>query len=130
LAFDFVGEGFLDAFEGIEVFDFDFGAEGGRSGRAETNVGIAAETAFFHVAVADGEVGHEEAEGSEIGIGFIGGEDFGLADNFEEWGTGAIKIDEGGTGDVDEFAGVFFEVNAGDADAAGRAVELDIKVAM
>lgn len=130
MAFDFVGEGFLDAFEGIEVFDFDFGAEGGRTGWAEANVGIAAETAFFHVAVADGEIGHEEAEGGEIGVGLIWGEDFWGADNFEEGCAGAIQIDKRSTGDVDKFAGVFFEVNAGDADAAGGAVELDIKVAV
>ena len=68
---------------------------------------------------------------SQIGAGFRGGAQVGLADDFQQRHAGAIEIDEArvAMGVVDIFAGVFFHVDARQAHALRRAVQLDVDVA-
>ena len=61
-------------------------------------------------------------EAGEVLEGFIGGAEVGLGDDFDERGAAAVEVDVGAGGGVGEavveaLAGVFFEVQARDADA-------------
>src|SRR5216684_9362744 len=73
VALDFVFESFLEVAEGVEIFYFDLGAELFRTAGADAYVGVAAERAFFHVAIADAGIEHDLAERGEIGVGLFGG---------------------------------------------------------
>ncbi len=121
LASDFVFQRFADEAERIYVFDFCFGAELFLAAGTHADVGIAAQGAFFHVAVADAGVEDDLFQASQIFVGFVGRGEVGLADDFDQGDAGAIEIDGRfffGIGEtfVQALAGVFFEVDAGDAD--------------
>src|SRR2546429_4409471 len=72
VALDFIFERFLQETEGVEIFDFDFGPEFARATPAHADIGVAAERAFLHIAVADAGVEHDLAERGEIGVGLLG----------------------------------------------------------
>ena len=121
LASDFVFERFADEAEGIDIFDFGLGAEFFLAARTHTDVGVAAQRAFFHVAVADGGVEDDFLQARQIFVGLVGRGDVGLADDLDQGNAGAVEVDGGflvGIGEalVQALAGVFFEVDAGDAD--------------
>lgn len=136
LALDFEFECALDAAEGVHVFDFDFCAELGLSARSEGDIGVAAEGAFFHVGGADVEVAEDLSEFDEVGAGFVGAAEVGFGDDFHEWDAGAVDVDEGVAlagfvVAVEESCGVFFEVDAGDADASlAKVVGVDVEPAL
>ncbi len=121
LASDFVFEGFANEAERVYVLDFCFRAELFLATGTHADVGIAAQGTFFHVAVADAGVKDDFFQASQIFVGFVGRGDVGLADDFDQGDTGAVEIDGRflvGVGEafVQALAGVFFEVDAGDAD--------------
>ena len=127
LASDFVFQRFADEAEGIHVLDFGLGAEFFLAARAHADVGVTAQRTFLHVAVADAGVEDDFFQAGQVFVGFVGRGEVGLADDFDQRDAGAVEIDGGGFARASEpsevaeafvqaFAGVFFEVNAGDAD--------------
>ena len=116
LARNLVSERAADAGDGVEVFDFDLGAEFFRSDRANRDIHIAAELAFFHVGVADAAVDHHLLENGEVGEGFFGRGDVSLSHDLHERRAGAVEVDAGGGFHVETFRDILLEV---DADEAG-----------
>ena len=134
VALDFVFERFLQEAEGVQIFHFDLGAELLGAAQADADVGVAAERAFFHVAVADAGVEQDLAERGEVGVGLFGRAHVGLGDDFGERGAAAVVVDVGLGGGLREafveiFGGVFFDVEARDADAFFCAGDFDFDVA-
>ena len=119
--FDFVLQRLLDEAERIDVLDFRLGAEFFLAARTHADVGIATQRAFFHVAIADAGVEDDLFQPRQIFVGFIGRTHVRLADDLGQRHAGAIQIDRGSVGGVGKalvqaLAGVFFQVQAGDAD--------------
>ena len=67
LALDLVGDGPLDEPERVDVLDLRAGTEGPGAGRPHGHVGVAAEGAFLHVAVADAEPAHQGVDLAHAG---------------------------------------------------------------
>src|SRR5438046_9825148 len=95
IAFNYIFERFLQETEGVEIFDFDFGPEFARATPAHADIGVAAERAFLHIAVADAGVEHDLAERGEIGVGLLGRADVRLGNNFDERSAAAVVVDIG-----------------------------------
>ncbi len=77
--------------------------------------GVAAERAFFHVAIADAGVEEDLAERGEVGVGLLGCAHVRLGDDFAERGAAAVVVDVCLLGGLREafvkiFCGVFFQV--------------------
>ena len=126
LAFDLVLEGGADVAEAINVFYFGLGAELFGAFEHDADIGVAAEGAFFHVAVGDAGVEEDFLEAGEVFEGFIRGAEVGFGDDFNERGAAAVEVNVGAGGGIGEavveaLAGVFFEMEAGDADGLGVA---------
>lgn len=69
----------------------------------------------------------------DVGHGFLGAAHVRLGDDFQQRGAGTVKVDAGGAAEVfvQAFAGVFFQVRAGDPDTLDGAVfQGDIQVAL
>ncbi len=135
LALDLVLEGGADEAEGVDVLHLGLGAELLLAAGADADVGVAAEGAFLHVAVADGGVEEDLLEAGEVFVGLVGGADVGLGDDLYKWCPAAVEVDvgaRGGVGEavVDALAGVLFHVQAGDADALGAVRCRDLDPAM
>ena len=135
VAFYFILEGFLEIAEGVEVFYFDLGTEFFCAEQADADIGVTAERAFFHVAVADAGVEHDLAKRGEIGVGLVWSAHVRLGDDFAEGRAAAVVVDVGLSGGlrkpfVQIFCGVFFEMQASDADAFFRAVVVDFNPAV
>ncbi len=90
LAEDFVFQRLLDEAERVHVFDFGLGAKFGLALGANAHVGVAAQRAFFHVAVADAGVEDDLFQVGEVFVGFVGRGDIGLADDFDERHAAAV----------------------------------------
>ena len=87
----------------------------------DAHIGVATQAALFHVAVGDAGVEEDLLELGEVFEGLVGGAEIGLGDDFDERRSAAVEIDIGAGGGVREpvveaLAGVFFHVQAGDAD--------------
>ena len=99
--------------EGVEVLDFAARAEG-LAGFAYRDVGVAAEGAFLHVAVADADPAHEAVQRTGVVHGLSGRAHVGLGNDFEQRRSGTVEVDAGAAVEVfvQRFAGVFFQVGA------------------
>ena len=103
--------------------------------RPDADIGVAAQRAFFHVAVGDAGVEQDLLEAGEVFEGLVGRADVGLGDNLDQRCPAAVQVEIGARGGVGEavvqaLAGVFFHVQPGDADlfvAAVRAVGTSIQ---
>ena len=77
---------------------------------------------LLHDAFADAEEAGGGAEQAGEGLDLVGGGEVGSGDDFEQGCSGAVEVDDGMIdGDaagkfVEEFAGVFFQMGAFDAD--------------
>ena len=132
LPLDLVLQCGADVAEAVDVFDFGLGAELLRPLEHDGDVGVAAEGAFFHVAVGDAGVEEDLLEAGEVFEGFVGRAEVGLGDDLDEGCAAAVEVDVGAGGGVgeavvDAFAGVFFEVEAGDADGLQNRVAGDVE---
>ncbi len=121
LASDFVLERLANEAERIHILDFGLGAEFFLPARTHADVGIAAQRAFLHVAVAHAGVEDDFLQPRQIFVGLVGRGDVGLADDFNQRHAGAVQIDRRllvgiGKAFVQALARVFFEMHAGDAD--------------
>ena len=122
VALDLILQRLPDEAEGVDVLDFGLGAEFLLPARADADVGVAAQRAFFHVAVADAGVEDDLLQPRQVFPGLIGRGDVGLADDLDQRHAGAVQIDRGplaavGQAVVQALARVFFEMHARDADA-------------
>src|ERR1035441_4128591 len=127
LAFDLILESSADKAEAVYVFDFDLSAEALRAFKTDTYIRVTSERAFFHVAVGDLGVEQNFFQTREVLEGFIGRADVGFADDLGERRAAAVQVEIGARGGVgkavvEAFAGVFFHVQAGNADALHGAV--------
>ena len=86
----------------------------------QIDVGVDAQAAFLHVAVGDAQVGEQQLELGQIGLGFGRRAHVGLADDFQQRRAGPVQIDAAvglaGQLVVHALAGVFFQVGPDDAD--------------
>ena len=129
-----VDQGLLDGPEAVQVLDLD-DRRGDRLavlGDVQIDVGVAAQRAFLHLAVGDLEVAEGEPSSSrQPRVG--GAADVGLGDDLQERDAGAVQVHlrEPAVA-VHQLAGVFFEVNAGQAALAASAAVLadrDLEIA-
>ncbi len=82
---------------------------------AHRHVGIAAETALLHVAVAHVQPHHQRVQRLGVFDRLRAAAHVGFGDDLEQRRAGAVQVDAGGAGVVlvQRLAGVFFEVRAG-----------------
>jgi len=71
----------LEIAERIQIFHFDLGAEFFCAAQADADIGVTAERAFFHVAIADAGVEQDLAERCEVGVSLFGQAHVGLGDD-------------------------------------------------
>ena len=124
LPFGLVLDGRADAAETVEVLDLhDAGWR--RCGRRrprdmDVDVGVAAETAFLHVAVGDFDVAQQQSQFFEVGVSLVPELMSGLRDDFEQGCAGPVQVDLAVAAAarfvVQVFAGILFEVGPDDAD--------------
>jgi hypothetical protein len=70
LPLDLVVDGFLEEAEGVQVLDLAAGAEG-LARTAHRDIGVAAEGAFLHVAVANADPAHQRVQRAGVGDGLV-----------------------------------------------------------
>ena len=134
LALRLVGDGLLDVAERVQVLDLGARAKAVRAQRTQGDVGVAAQAAFLHVAVAHVEIFQDGLELLQVGPGLFGRAQVGGADDFHQRHAGAVQVDVAfaGVGKVfamNGLAGVFFEVDTVEAYLPVRAVNLDVQAA-
>jgi hypothetical protein len=107
----------LQEAEGVEVLDLAPGAELRGALLAHRDVGVAAERALLHVAVADVDPAHQRVQRAGVGHRLGGRAHVGLGDDLEQRCAGAVEVDAGHAVEVlvQALAGVFLEVGAGQA---------------
>ena len=117
---DFVVDRLLQEAERVEVLDLAAGAEFRLPDRAHRDVGVDAEAAFLHVAVADADPGHQRVQRAGVGHGLGAGAHLRLGDDFQQRRAGAVEVDAGHAVEVlvQRLAGVLFQVGAGEVDAS------------
>ena len=78
------------------------------------DVGVAAEAAFLHVAVADADPAHQRVQRLRVGDRLVGAAHVGLGDDLEQRRAGAVEVDAGHAVEVlvQRLAGVLLEVRA------------------
>jgi hypothetical protein len=99
----------------LKLFRFDLAPCAVRRARpAHRHIGIAAEAAFLHVAVADVEPHHERVQCLRVFHRFSAATHVGFGDDFQQRRAGAVEVDAGLALIVlvQRLAGVFFEVRA------------------
>ena len=124
LALDFVFERALQIAEGVQILDFGLGAEVLGAAPAHADVGVAAQRALFHIAIADFGVLEHLLQRVQIGISFGRRAQVGLGDDFRQRHAAAVVVDIAvaigiGKAFVHVFGGVFFQMQPGDADSFG-----------
>jgi hypothetical protein len=68
----------------------------GAPGLAHRDVGVAAEAAFLHVAVADAQPHHQRVQRLGVFHGLGAGAHVGLGDDLQQRRAGAVQVDAGG----------------------------------
>ena len=121
----------LHAPKRVHVLDLGLRSEFARADRANRNVGIAAQGAFFHLDVADAERDEGAFERLEIGDRLHGAANVRFRDALHQRDAGAVEVDErmraaaetpvGGAG-VDRLPRILFEVDARQPNLALRPV--------
>ena len=124
----------FDAGEGIHVLDFAFRAERGLPERPRADVCIHAQTAFFHVAIADIEIEQYLLERPEIRPSLLGRTHVRFAHDFHQRNAAAIQVHRccALVAIMDGLASILFHVRARNADHARLAVrhEADVERTM
>jgi len=90
-----------------------------RAGAAHGDVGVAAQRALLHVAVADADPAHERVQRLGVGDRFLRRAHVRLRDDLEERGARAVQVDAAHAAEilVQRLARVLLEVRAGEAHA-------------
>ena len=132
LAGDLVIDGSLHIAERVQVLELGTGAEGRAAHRTDGDVGITAEAALLHVAVADAQIGHDAVQGLEVGHGLGGRTHVRLGNDLHQRRPGTVEVhiaDVLALG-VDVLARVILHVDARNADALFGTVHRDRQMAM
>ena len=132
LAGDLVIDGPLHVAERVQVLEFGTGAESGAAHGTDGDVGITAEAALLHVAVANAQVGHDAVQGLEVGNGLGGRAHVRLGNDLHQRRPGAVEVhiaDVLALG-MDVLARIVLHMDARDADAFFSAVHRDRQMAV
>ena len=134
LPFHFIFNGSFQGLEGVQVLDFCPGAEFLGPYRHNGNVGITAHRAFLHLAVADPSVLEVRPEFFHIGTGFRRRPHIRFGYDFDQRHTGPVVVHcreirgaDGSTG-MDQFPGIFFHMDPGDADSFGFPIHVHVQM--
>lgn len=136
LALNLVVDGILEILEGVDVLHLRAGAELFRASRAQGDVDVGAQVAFFHAAVRDVDVLHDGLDLLHVGAGLFCRAQVRLRNNLEEWHTRAVVVDVArrgvldGRARVNKLAGVLLHVDARQADALLLAIDIDVDPAV
>jgi len=84
----------LHELEAVQVLDFAARAQR-LAGLAHRHVGIAAEPAFLHVAVANANPGHDLVQFLGVGHGLGAGAHVGLGHDFQQRCASAVQVNAG-----------------------------------
>ena len=116
----------------VHVLQLGAGAELVLAPGSQADVGVAAEAALLHVAVADVEVTDDGVQFFQVGGGLGGRAQVRLADDLQERRAGAVQVHVTHRFAlvVHELAGVLLHVDAGDADGPALPVHLDLHPAV
>src|SRR5262249_29042173 len=120
LAIDLVFNGLLQEPQRIDVFDLGPDAELRFARAPHRDVRVASQIALFHVAVAHAYVLQRATQEADVIISLPTRTEIRLGDYFEQRRACAVKIDIrlAWIADVvDRFAGVLFDVRAGDSES-------------
>src|SRR5262245_6192713 len=106
---------FLNGLERVEVLEFDFCAEHGRSFRSYRDISIATKASFFHIAVTNVEILKGGSKSSKINSRFFGASNIGFTYDLQQRYAGAVQIDETRFAPqiVNVFSRVLFYVDSG-----------------
>ncbi len=117
VARDLVLDGTGHVAEGVEVLDLALGAEACLAAAAHRDVGVAAQAALFHVAVAGFGIEQHLVEGLQVVLGFGGAGHVGLRNDLDQRHAAAVEVHQalarqGLTAGrlVQELAGVLLEM--------------------
>ena len=129
---DLIIDGPLHVAERVQVLELGTGTESGAAHETDGNVGITAEAALLHVAVAHAQIGHDAVQGLEVGHGFGGRTHVRFGNDLHQRRPGTVEVhiaDVLALG-MDVLARVILHVDARDADALFGAVHRDRQMAM
>src|SRR5262245_13033128 len=106
---------FLNGLERVEVLEFDFCAQNGRSFTSYRDISIATKTSFFHIAVTNVEILKDGSKSSEINSRLFGASNIGFTYDLQQRYAGTVQIDETRVAPqvVDVFSCVLFHVDTG-----------------
>ena len=124
LTCNFKVDGALHVRNGVHVLHFHLGAKYFAAFGHDRNVGIATQTSFFHVSIADVEVSNQTTNFGNEGIGFFSRFDIGLGNDFNQGCSGTVIIYQSIIKIlvVHAFARVFLHMNAGKSDFFDRTI--------
>ena len=122
----------LHVAERVHVLQLGAGAELVLPLGPQADVGVAAEAALLHVAVADVEIADNGVQFPQVGGRLRGRAQVRLADDLQERRAGAVEVHVAHRFAlvVHQLAGVLLHVDAGDADGPAAAVHLDLHPAV
>ena len=120
LALDLRVDAPLEEAERVHVLELGLGAQLGAAGRADGDVGVAAQRALLHVHVAHAELAQRHAQQVEPLARLLGGAQVGLGDDLGQRRAAAVVVDDRRVGAVDaarlpqvhELGRVLLEVDA------------------
>ncbi len=121
--------------ERVQILHLGLGAELFRAAQPDAYIGVAAQVTLFHIAGGDLDVLQHLLQLGQKRVGFVRIPHIGIADNLDQRRAGPVQVDVSEAVGILEsvmnaLAGVVFHVDARDADALLRPVDLDIDVAM
>ena len=111
LAFDFVGYYPLDATEGVEIFNFGLGTELVTTFWGNTNINIKAHVAIIKIAKSDASISHHSPKFLSVIARVLGAMDIWHRNNFNQWGTSTVEINQAIATLVCGLTSIFFEVS-------------------
>ena len=121
LPFNFVFQRRANEAKTIHIFHFCLGAELLRPLHPHADIGIAAQRALLHIAIAHRRVQQNLLDPRQIFVRFLGGANVRLTHNFHQRRAAPVQVDVGALARVVEsfvhtLAGVLFHVQSCDAD--------------
>ncbi len=126
LTLDLVVDRLGEVAERVEVLDLDLGAQLLSSGRTHRHVGVAAQAALFHVAVAGAGVEQHPMEGLQVVLRLGRRPQIGRRHDLDQRDAAAVEVDQALSRQraaarrfVQQLAGVLLEVQAMEGDALG-----------
>ena len=118
--------------ERVEVFDFTACTELSLTFWTYRNVGIDAERAFRHIAVANIQPSYQTMQCFSVCYGFGCGTHFRLGDNFQQRRTGTVQVNTSSTVQtfMYGFTRIFFHVRTGNIDGFNFIAYYDFQLAV